>query len=96
MYGPYLFRLFQSDNYGHRFATHAKGITRVGLSMSALADALTPVPPFDEQITISEHIDAKAAQIDGIVSNITTQIDKLKELRKALINDVVTGKLRVT
>jgi type I restriction enzyme S subunit len=96
MYGPYLFRLFQSDNYGHRFATHAKGITRVGLSMSAFADALTPIPPFDEQIAISEHIGAKSAQIDSIVSNIGAQIDKLKDLRKALINAVVTGKLRVT
>ena len=74
----------------------AKGITRVGLSMSAFADALTPVPPFDEQVAISEDIEAKAVEIDGIVNVINTQIDKLKELRKALINDAVTGKLRVT
>lgn len=95
MYGPYLFRLFQADNYGHRFATHAKGITRVGLSMSAFADALTPVPPYDEQMAISKHIDAKAAEIDDIAAIMGHQIDRLKELRKSLINEVVTGKLRV-
>ncbi len=49
-----------------------------------------------EQQAIVEYLDAKTAQIDRIVETINTQIDKLKELRKALINDVVTGKLRVT
>ena len=55
-----------------------------------------PCSTFDEQDAISEHLDAKTGQIDRIVDTINAQIDKLKELRKALINDVVTGKLRVT
>ena len=54
------------------------------------------LPPLTEQQAIVEYLDAKTAQIDRIVDTINTQIDKLKELRKALINDVVTGKLRVT
>ena len=49
-----------------------------------------------EQQAIVEYLESKAAQIDRIVETIDTQIEKLKELRKALINDVVTGKLRVT
>ena len=53
-------------------------------------------PPCAEQQAIADYLDAKTAQIDRIVDAINTQIDKLKELRKALINDVVTGKLRVT
>ena len=42
--GAYLFRLFQSESYGHRFEISAKGITRVGLGQSAIADAMTPIP----------------------------------------------------
>ena len=43
--GSYLFRLFQSKSYGFRFVIAAKGITRVGLGQSAIADSLTPIPP---------------------------------------------------
>ena len=95
LFGPYLFRLFQSNSYNSRFEVSAKGITRVGLGQSAISDALTPVPPLPEQTSIAAYLDTKTAQIDRIVSTINTQIDKLKELRKTLINDVVTGKIKV-
>jgi len=57
-----------------------------------------PVPfgGMSEQQAIVEYLDTKTAQIDRIVETIDVQIDKLRGLRKALINDVVTGKLRVT
>ena len=93
--GDYLFRLFQSDKYGFRFVVSAKGITRVGLGQSSISDALTPIPPLPEQKTIAHYLDTKTAQIDQIIQTINTQIEKLKELRKTLINDVVTGKIKV-
>ncbi|MGB5594636.1 MAG: restriction endonuclease subunit S [Crocosphaera sp.] len=93
--GAYLFRLFQSEKYGVRFVVSAKGITRVGLGQSAILDALTPIPPIDEQKAIATYLDTKTAQIDQIIQRIKTQIEKLQELRKTLINDVVTGKIKV-
>jgi len=92
--GAYLFRLFQAKSYGFRFVISAKGITRVGLGQSAIADSLTPVPPLTEQKAIADYLDTKTAQIDQIIQTINTQIEKLKELRKTLINDVVTGKIK--
>ncbi len=53
------------------------------------------IPSLLEQTAIAAYLDTKTAQIDRIVSTINTQIDKLKELRKTLINDVVTGKIKV-
>ena len=53
------------------------------------------LPPLEEQTAIAAYLDTKTAQIDRIVSTINTQIEKLKELRKTLINDVVTGKIKV-
>lgn len=50
-------------------------------------------PPKDEQTAIAAYLDGKTAHIDRIVATINTQIDKLKELRKTLINDIVTGKI---
>jgi type I restriction enzyme S subunit len=52
-------------------------------------------PPNAEQQAIATYLDEKTAHIDRIIVTINTQIDKLKELRKALINDVVTGKIKV-
>lgn len=53
------------------------------------------VPPKEEQTAIANYLDEKTQKIDAIVSNIGKQIDTLKELRKTLINDVVTGKIKV-
>ncbi|MCT7996322.1 restriction endonuclease subunit S [Laspinema olomoucense] len=52
-------------------------------------------PPLEEQKAIAHYLDTKTAQIDQIIQTINTQIEKLKELRKTLINDVVTGKIKV-
>jgi len=48
-----------------------------------------------EQEAIADYLDTKTAQIDQIIQTINTQIEKLKELRKTLINDVVTGKIKI-
>jgi len=53
------------------------------------------IPPLNEQKTIAKYLDEKTTQIDRIVTTINSQIDKQKALRKALINDVVTGKIKV-
>ena len=53
-------------------------------------------PPFEEQIIIANHIKSKTESISKVLKNIETQITTLKELRKTLINEVVTGKVKVT
>lgn len=94
--GSYLLRLFQAERYQKRFRVSAKGITRVGLGKSVISDTLTPIPPIEEQRAIADYLDEKTSHIDTIISTIGAQIEKLHELRKTLINDVVTGKLKVT
>jgi type I restriction enzyme S subunit len=54
------------------------------------------LPEFSEQQAIANYLDEKTAHIDRIIETINAQIAKLKELRKALINDVVTGKIKIT
>lgn len=49
-----------------------------------------------EQQQIADHLDVKTRAIDKIVNNIETRISTLKELRKTLINEVVTGKVKVS
>ena len=52
-------------------------------------------PPLSEQTQIANYLDEKCNKIDKIKSAITKEISILKELRKTLINDVVTGKVKV-
>lgn len=66
------------------------------LDSTAYLDELVALPPYCEQQAIADYLDNATAEIDRIVETINRQVTKLKELRKALINDVVTGKLRVT
>lgn len=66
------------------------------LTWDKLVKVPIAVPPLQEQIEIGEYLDQKTQTIDAIVLNLQSQLEKLKELRKALINDVVTGKVRVT
>lgn len=64
-----------------------------GLAVDRIKRLLLPVPPYPEQQAIAAYLDSKTAHIDRIVATINSQIDKLRELRKTLINDIVTGKI---
>lgn len=55
-----------------------------------------PVPPIEEQKTIADYLKSKTNHIEKIVETINLEVEKLRELRKTLINDVVTGKIKVT
>jgi type I restriction enzyme S subunit len=90
LYGSYLFRLFQSKSYGFRFVIYAKGITRFGLGQSAIADALTPIPPLSEQKAIADYLDAKTAQIDRKIDQLSQKAKLYSNLKQSLINEAVT------
>ena len=88
--------LLLSPNYRHSMIVEGKGFTRINLKMEKVNDYFIYIPPSkSEQTAISTYLDEKTQKIDTIISNIKTQIEVLKELRKTLINDVVTGKIRV-
>lgn len=94
---PYFLNyLLLSDNYRKSLITEGKGFTRINLKMEKVTDFFVYLPPTkEEQTTIANYLDEKTQKIDAIVINIGKQIDTLKELRKTLINDVVTGKIMV-
>ena len=71
------------------------GVSYPATNSSVIGNLLCLVPPPSEQKAIADYLDTKTAQIDQIIQTINTQIEKLKELRRTLINDVVTGKIKV-
>lgn len=78
-------------------ATHNKRIDTNGAKImnNEMAVIHIAFPPLKEQTTIAAYLDDKTKKIDSIVANINSQINTLIKLRKTLINDVVTGKIKV-
>lgn len=52
--------------------------------------------PVDEQLKIVQVLDKKCAQVDALITNIQTQIEKLKAYKQSLITEVVTKGLDPT
>ncbi len=51
-----------------------------------------PLPPYNEQKEIAAYLDEKCGKIDAIIEKIGTKVERLKELKCSLINEIVTGK----
>ncbi|RZK28381.1 MAG: restriction endonuclease subunit S [Hymenobacter sp.] len=92
----YLAYQIQSDHFVDDVVRFSAGVSYPAINASAIAAMHFVCPPLEEQLEITSHLDAKTNQINQVTTNLTTQITTLKELRKTLINDVVTGKLNVT
>jgi restriction endonuclease S subunit len=84
-----------SDKYIDVINSSTAGAKMPRVGSNFIANLPVSIPSKQEQQAIATYLEEKTTHIDRIVSTINTQIDKLKELRKALINDVVTGKICV-
>lgn len=89
-------RYFLTGNiFKYQIDLQKSGTTIQHYGPTHLSRVLAVLPPMREQKAIADYLDTKTVHIDRIVETINSQIDKLKELRKTLINDVVTGKIKV-
>lgn len=91
----YYYYYYLEQNRNKSLLANSKTL-RSTMTYDLFSQLQVPVPPKNEQTQIAEYLDKKTSQIDKIVESINNQIEKLKELRKTLINDVVTGKIKVT
>jgi type I restriction enzyme S subunit len=55
----------------------------------------TPRPPPDEQRAIVAFLDQETTRLDALIAKVRDAIDRVKELRTALISAAVTGKIDV-
>lgn len=61
-----------------------------------ISNMFLAIPPLSEQKQIINYLDIQTAKIDQAIALKTAHIEKLKEYKSVLINDVVTGKVRVS
>ncbi|MCH7334664.1 restriction endonuclease subunit S [Acinetobacter modestus] len=88
---------YRCPEFIQQMGRYSKGITdfRKRLYWDGFKQLSTLVPPISEQLKIIEFIKALNNQIETVVSVKTQQIQKLKEYKTTLINDAVTGKIKV-
>jgi len=75
-------------------------LTRIGsalthTSVSAVSDIIVAVPSCAEQKEIADYLDAKCAEIDGLIAKKEQLVKELESYKKSLIYEVVTGKREV-
>lgn len=65
------------------------------ISQELIKSFKVQIPPTEEQQSIVEHIEAECSRIDFKIERTKELIELLQEYRTALINEVVTGKVKV-
>lgn len=75
-------------------------VTKIGsalthTSVSAVSDIIVAVPSCAEQKEIADYLDAKCAEIDGLIAKKEQLVKELEGYKKSLIYEVVTGKREV-
>ena len=68
------------------------GGMRQTLNYKTTKDMAVVIPPVEEQKAIVAYLDEKCGKIDAIIEKIGAKVERLKELKRSLINEVVTGK----
>lgn len=89
--------LLRSGMYVKEFKRHSKGIidSRLRLYNDRFNNISAIYPPLPEQRAIATYLDDKCAKIDTIVSNLDKQISRYADLKRSLIDEVITGKRAV-
>ncbi len=91
----YLKYWIMSHGFQHDLQSYATGSTATGIKASKLSKLIILLPRLEEQKAIVNFLDQKTAEIDDLIFDIYTQIQKLKEYRQSLISEAVTGKIDV-
>jgi type I restriction enzyme, S subunit len=64
-------------------------------NQGSINNSILIVPPLQIQQQIADYLDEQTGKIDLIITTINSKITKLQEYRKVLINDVVTGRVKI-
>lgn len=73
----------------------AVGGGQPNISQDTIKSTWIPVPPKNEQQAIADYLDTKCAEIDALISLKQSKIESLKEYKKSIIYEYVTGKKEV-
>lgn len=71
------------------------GATRARMNLTTTASRKVALPPLDEQRAIVDALDTEDERYRALVARVREAIERLRELRTALVSAAVTGKIDV-
>ena len=78
-----------------QFFAYSNGAAQKQINASDAVDVVVACPPLEAQLLITDYLDAKTAEIDSLIEAKQSMAEKLREYRKSLISEAVTGKFKV-
>lgn len=94
----YFLKIFQLCYWTRLFYNLGQGVSNLGrwrLPAEQQKEFMLPVPPLSEQQAIASYLDEKTSQIDSLIAIKQEKITELKDYKKSIIYEYVTGKKRV-
>ena len=91
----YIWYFLQSDVVKQLIALSAVQSAQPNLSLEDLGAMRLPLPDQMDCLKITDYLDAKCAEIDGLVAKKEQLVKELESYKKSLIYEVVTGKREV-
>ena len=95
LYPKYAMYALNSETVYMQGALDTIGSTAPHVNISTICNYLLPVPALTEQKEIADYLDAKCAEIDGLIAKKEQLVKELESYKKSLIYEVVTGKRNV-
>ena len=93
--GHYLMYLLESDFLQKQILVSMAGSAMPRTTLTKLTKYIGLFPPPYEQKEIADYLDAKCAEIDGLIAKKEQLVKELESCKKSLIYEVVTGKREV-
>ena len=85
----------ESRSLQDQIFNNENGVSRDALNFEQIGDLLFARPAMSEQQAIADFLERETAKLDALVAKVQDAIDRLKELRTALISAAVTGRIDV-
>ncbi len=86
---------FRSNIHRAYFVKEMNLVTRASLSQELLKSLPVLLPPLSEQHAIATYLDTKCSEIDSLIAIKQQKIETLKDYKKSVIYEAVTGKMIV-
>jgi type I restriction enzyme S subunit len=92
LFGEYLYWVMYSHYVLEEIQRVLMGAVQPSLKVPHLLDASIPLPPFSEQQKITKILHS----IEDNIIEVKERVAKTKDVKKSLMQDLLTGKVRVT
>lgn len=92
----YLYYFMVSKSFKDHTELLINGMGVPHFTQGEMKKIVMPVPPQAEQQQIVTYLDGEMEKFDSAITNCQRQITLLKERKQIIINEVVTGKVRVS